>query len=339
MYQIRRFLAAVPVCACLTVASMGAVLDQAPTLQDVNNAMQNSDYALVEDLCREIVADDSSNAQAWFLLGYGLHAQGELDEAMMVHLKATTFPQTAPLAYYNLGCAHALKGNTDQAFTALTKAQGLGIVNPQQYLGDTDLRSLHDDARWGELLKSMRPNLAAASSSSSSSSAQAQSKSDSKADSTNAKEALHFWAGDWDVYSAKTGQLAGHNRLKFRVNKHVIHERWESNGDSYAGESWNHYDPISKAWRQTWLGSGGDVTQFVADTKSDAKGVMFVGKAYDPKNTEGYSLHRMHVRPIGEGRVRQTGSESTDDGASWVIKYDLIYVKKGEAFGLEDLGI
>jgi len=331
MKPLQSYLTLLPVCMCLSLSPLGvgAVLQEAPTIQEANNALQSQDYAEVEDICRQIVQEDSSNAQGWFLLGYSLHAQGELDEAILAHITATSFPQTAALAFYNLGCAQALKGNPDQAFMALGKAVELGIGNPQQYQGDTDLVSLREDARWGGLIKSMQPQL----------SSQPAAKKAPKAAGDPLASGLHFWVGEWDVYSAKNGKLAGHNILEFRVNKHVIHESWASNGDSYTGESWNHYDTVAKAWKQTWVGSGGDVTVFTADTGSDAKGVMFVGKAIDPSKDDGYTLHQMHVRPIDGKRVRQTGSESTDDGASWVVKYDLIYVKKGEAFELEDMGI
>jgi hypothetical protein len=330
MNQFCRRLALLPICVAFVASSIagGAVIENAPTIQDVNNAMQAEDYTHVEKLCREIVDEDSTNAQAWFLLGYSLHAQGELDQAIFAHLTATTFPSTAPLSFYNLGCAHALKGNTDQAFKALHKAAELGITNPQQYKGDSDLKSLHDDPRWGKLLRSMQPGLVA----------QSKPKKAPKADAGSSASAMHFWVGEWDVYSAKNGTLVGSNTLAYRVNNHVIHEMWESLGDGSSGESWNYFDPGSGAWKQTWLGSGGDLTEFTADLESDADGIMFVGRSHQPGASEP-ALHRMHVRGIRDGLVRQTGSNSKDDGATWTISYDLIYVPKGEKFELEDLSI
>ncbi len=336
----------VPVCVCLSLGLLGSsgsasVLEfNAPTIQEVNAALNAEDYASMESMCREIVAEDTGNAQGWFLLGYALHAQGELDEAVLMHIRATSFPQTAPLAYYNLGCAQSLKGNADQAFKALEKAVSLGVTNVHQYRGDSDLNNLHDDPRWKDLMDSISPAPAStATANASATKKDEHSNADAKHGANAPEAALQFWVGNWDVYSAKTGKLAGHNKLSYRVNKQVIHERWESVGDSYSGESWNHYDPIAKAWRQTWLGSSGDVTQFIADTKSDADGVMFVGKAFNPKNGDSYTHHKMHVRPIGDGWVRQTGVASKDDGATWTVEYDLIYVPKGEKFDLEDLSI
>lgn len=328
MKYLRSLLAIVPVCACLTMASLGAVLQQAPTLGEVNAAMDSQDFGLVEDLCREIVAEDSSNAQAWFLLGYGLHAQGEIDEAILVHLKATTFPQTAPLATYNLGCAHALKGNTDQAFTALNKAVGLGMSDPQQYSGDTDLKALQNDARWGELIQSMQPRL----------SAQSTATNAPKAELCPADSALHFWVGEWDCYSAQDGNLVGRNILEFRAGTNAIHESWKSEGDSYAGEAWAHYDPRSGTWKQIWTGANGDLAEYESDPEVEVDGLYFVGSSYQASNGK-VEARRMHLRRIGEGRLRHTGMASDDNGATWIVKYDLIYVPRGEAFELEDMSI
>lgn len=356
---IRRFGVSVPLCLAIGVFSGTAIggttsvltgtqlvetESVAPTIGDVNSAMNAMDYARAEKLCREILAEDSSNHQAVFLLGYNLHIQGELDEAILYHLRATSHEGTAPLAYYNLGCAQALKGNTDQAFKALYKAAELGVTNVDQYTGDSDLNSLKKDKRWKKLIESLKtdsqkPQLSAGGdSSSASASASASSKSDSAATSDEGMKALHFWVGDWDVYSVKSGKLAGRNSLSFRVGKHVIHERWASEGDSYTGESWNLYDPMKKTWRQTWVGSGGDVSEFYQDTDSDAEGVVFVGKGFDPADKK-VSMSKMHVREISNGWVRQTGSRSTDKGSTWIIRYDLVYVPKGEEFDPEMMGI
>lgn len=364
---IRRCGASVPLCLAIGVFSGGVfsgsafggitsiltgtqtveTVTVAPTIGDVNSAMNAMDYARAEKLCREILAEDSSNHQAVFLLGYNLHIQGELDEAILYHLRATSHSGTAPLAYYNLGCAQALKGNADQAFKALFKSAELGVTNVEQYTGDSDLKSLKKDKRWKKLIESLnsdstKPEFSAggdSSSASASASASASSKSDATDSNDDGKKGLHFWVGDWDVYSVQSGELVGRNSLSFRVNKHVIHERWASVGDSYTGESWNHYDPIKKAWRQLWNGSGGSVVEFYEDTDSDADGIMFVGKGIDPADDGKISMSKMHVREINNGWVRQTGSRSTDKGSTWIIRYDLVYVPKGKKFDLEMMGI
>jgi hypothetical protein len=77
---------------------------------------------------------------------------GEIDRALPAHLKATEFPDTAPRAIYNMACAYALKGDKDNAFEWLAKAEETGRVDMTQIEIDTDLESLRDDPRFRELL-------------------------------------------------------------------------------------------------------------------------------------------------------------------------------------------
>ena len=100
----------------------------------------------------ELVADHPDKGEAWFKLGYCLHATGQLDEALVAHAKAAEFPLYRAVALYNLGCAHALKGNADAAFEALNKSIDSGFNELKLMEADTDLTSLHADPRWAQLV-------------------------------------------------------------------------------------------------------------------------------------------------------------------------------------------
>ncbi len=54
--------------------------------------------------------------------------------------------------YYNAACCFALAGKTDDAFSALTHAFAAGFADIAHAKEDTDLTSLHSDARWKPLL-------------------------------------------------------------------------------------------------------------------------------------------------------------------------------------------
>ncbi len=54
--------------------------------------------------------------------------------------------------YYNAACCFALSGRTDDAFSALTRAFSAGFTDIAHAKEDTDLTSLHADARWKPLL-------------------------------------------------------------------------------------------------------------------------------------------------------------------------------------------
>lgn len=71
---------------------------------------------------------------------------------------ATLPPVLARLAaaWYNLGCIHAQTGHPDQAFAALTAAIQGGWRDVNQMLKDPDLKPLHADPRWAEVIKSVK---------------------------------------------------------------------------------------------------------------------------------------------------------------------------------------
>ncbi|GJM20000.1 MAG: hypothetical protein DHS20C14_22130 [Phycisphaeraceae bacterium] len=279
-----------------------------PTMQSGQALFQQGKRAEAIEVFRKLTEADPSQGGAWFWLGYTLHADGQLDQAIAAHTKAAEFPQVATTALYNLGCAHALQGNADKAFAALRRAIDAGMRNVNhQWDNDTDLESIRGDARWGSLMERMSiagsmPTL------------------------------LRFWVGDWDVYSAASGQLNGRNTLELRVGGNAIHEAWTPVGGGSPGESWNWYDAAKGTWNQVWVDGSGVSTTFAGSPKDG--GILFEGTQVNASGAT--QLARMHVRPIADGRVQQTGTQSTDGGATWTPSYDLIYIKSGEDFAAAD---
>ncbi|MCK5944261.1 MAG: tetratricopeptide repeat protein [Planctomycetes bacterium] len=107
---------------------------------------------------RKVVEHDPKDGEAWHRLGYALHAQGKLDEALAAHLRAADFPQFAPTGYYNVACVHALRGDTEKAFQFLQRSVAAGMSNPQQFAGDADLDSLRDDPRFAKIVAAVKQN-------------------------------------------------------------------------------------------------------------------------------------------------------------------------------------
>ena len=71
-------------------------------------AWSSRDYGAAAEALTALVARDAENSSAWYRLGYALHFQGRLDEALKAHVKAAEFPETCGLASYNAACVHAL---------------------------------------------------------------------------------------------------------------------------------------------------------------------------------------------------------------------------------------
>ena len=67
------------------------------------------------------------NGEAWHYLGYCLHLDGKVDEAIPAHLKAAEFPRFKQLGLYNLGCAYSIKNKPEESLKFLHKALDSGF--------------------------------------------------------------------------------------------------------------------------------------------------------------------------------------------------------------------
>jgi len=96
------------------------------------------------------------NGQAWLMLGYALHADKKLDEALPIHIKATEFPTVRDTAAYNVACVYALKGDKDKAIEWLKKAIEFGFGDAAHAEDDTDFDSIKSDQRFKDLVARMK---------------------------------------------------------------------------------------------------------------------------------------------------------------------------------------
>lgn len=252
-------------------------------------------------LWREVLDEAPGDAVAWLQLGHCLHGSGQWQEAAEAHRVVSGFPGYGSRGLYNLACAQALLARTELAFGSLESAIAKGFDNAALARTDPDLESLRGDPRWSPILESIPGPW---------------------------PRRLRFWVGEWDCYSVSTGALNGRNTLHSRAGGAAIHEQWVPEGGGLGGESWNYFDPNTRTWRQHWV--DGATTPFVYVGTPKGKGVLFEGPHLDSGSNP--NRQRMYIRPIEHGRVRQTGSQSTDNGASWSPTFDLIYVPRGEPY-------
>lgn len=156
---------AVPVLAgmaCLAVAAasfepMTGLCAVAPSevemkLKSGDLHLKKGDLRAALAVYEELTRTNPECGDAWFKLGYTLHTLGDLDRAVVAHLKAATFPEVRATALYNAGCAYALKGDPKMALAALEVASETGLSNKSWLMQDPDLKSLHGDKRFEEIV-------------------------------------------------------------------------------------------------------------------------------------------------------------------------------------------
>lgn len=127
-------------------ASVRELMSQANTLQSEGRWL---DAAATFDA---VTQQDPDHAMAWFGLAYNVHMSGAYEAAIPLHKKAATFDDVRGISLYNLGCAHAMLGQTDDAISALQASANAGFDVAGFARNDTDLDSLREDARFVAML-------------------------------------------------------------------------------------------------------------------------------------------------------------------------------------------
>lgn len=124
--------------------------------QQLSQMIQSKQYAAAIEAGKKVLETAPENGAALFAVGYALHAEGKIDEALEYHKRgaAVKGPNQA-VCTYNAACALALKGDTDGAFGYLEKAAAFPSIPLNQYQTDPDLASLRADPRYEKIVASL----------------------------------------------------------------------------------------------------------------------------------------------------------------------------------------
>jgi hypothetical protein len=134
--------------------------------------------------------------------------------------------------------------------------------------------------------------------------------------------ALDFWVGEWDVYPNGRDTLVAHSRIEKLYNGCAIRENWmplrATPGGSLSG-----YDPATRRWHQTWIGSTPGVVHFEGGSVEGTVVLTGAWPGSGPNGEDG--LTRMTYSRAAGGAVRQLGEFSADGGATWIPSFDFLY--------------
>lgn len=305
-----------------------------PTVRQAGQLIQQQNYPEAQAMLETIIQAQPANGQAWFFLGFALHAQGKLDEALPAHLTAAEIApsQARVIAMYNLACLYSLKDNHDRAFEWLDRALDNGYRNPEQMAQDTDFANITDDPRWADALTRAAAT-APAGPMPQPSGGPASQPADDTADlvvaaagaewtSRPPRRQFDFWIGAWDAINA-SGQKVGANVITLRENGMMVHESW-AGASGGTGQSINYYDPAAKLWRQAWVAPDGSVVHYRGKFKDGA--MRYEGEYIAPDGTVTMAVCTLTPEP--DGRIHHLIKHSSDGGTTWTTYFDAHYVRR-----------
>ena len=140
---------------------------------------------------------------------------------------------------------------------------------------------------------------------------------------TDAYHQFDFWIGNWDVSSG--GQPAGTNSIRPIHNGCALQENWQGAGEGgISGTSFNIYDQATDHWHQTWVDSSGTLLQLDGGL---VDGVMVLSGQRPARDGSGMVTHRISWTANPDGSVRQLWEASKDDGGSWAVLFDGLYMR------------
>ena len=133
---------------------------------------------------------------------------------------------------------------------------------------------------------------------------------------------LDYWIGEWNVIDQATGKAAGTSKIEKLLNGCVIFESWKG-VDGFHGHSFNLYNRETGKWQQVWVDARGQRIDFTGEFRGD--GMHYQG----PFRSAGKSVQsRMKFLKLPDNRIRQVWEQSVDQGSTWKIFFDGLYLKR-----------
>jgi tetratricopeptide (TPR) repeat protein len=264
---------------------------------------QKSDWANAAQAYEVITRLEPANAGAWSRRGVALHSLGKHKEAVAAFERSLEINNQQPMTLFNLARAYARLNDKSKAFESLQKAMQAGYSQTQKLETETDLNGLRDDPRFKPLVAEAAVNAKPCS-------------------ARPEYRQLDFWIGDWDVTVTKQNQVAGTSSIQLILGDCVILENWAGAGGTN-GKSFNFFNSTTSKWQQTWVDDKGSLLEFVGDYKD---GAMHYTTTTMTKGQKVWQ--RMTLFNLSTDQMRQLGEQSTDEGKTWSVMYDLTYSRR-----------
>ncbi len=269
--------------------------------------MQQGQHAQAAKEYERVVKEHPENGVAWVRLGRAHMEAGDLDRAIEVETHALSMASVKARACFNLACVWTSKGDAKKGLQFVRDAVAAGLQSEDVLLAEPRLAPLQGEAEFKKMIADFRA-----------------------ARDKPEYHALDFWVGEWDVYDAQA-QKVGTNLIELQEQGCLVAERWrDSTGGG--GRSINYFDPATGAWAQDWVNHTGNVLHIKG--RVVGKAMWFEGAA--TSRTGARSQSRTVLTPLPGGRVRQTIHHTPDEGKTWNLTFDVVYVPKGQSFRADE---
>lgn len=131
-----------------------------------------------------------------------------------------------------------------------------------------------------------------------------------------------FWVGDWKVQDT-AGDVAGTNQITAIQGGCVLFENWNG-AKGGTGNSFNMYHSADKKWHQTWVDNQGGRLDLAGGLQGGK--MVLEGETPSQRDPAKRVKQRITWEKKGEN-VRQLWEASRDDGQTWKVLFDGLYVR------------
>lgn len=267
-----------------------------------DTTLADKNWKRASNLYQKFLKENEPDSSAWYNLALSQLQLKQYENCLFSLSKAETYNFPFNLVEFQKAKVRVLSEQDKAMIEGLEKASKKGFSVYKKLLNDSVFSSFYNDERFKNVLNQIRKNAYPC---------------------LSIPEYRHFdfWLGEWNVYS--NGRKAGINKITLAEGGCAIHESYTTAGN-YAGQSINFYDPIDKKWHQHWVGSSGDVYNYVEVARSEGM-LQFESKFMNAKGQ--ISLSRLTFTLNEDATVRQLFESSTDNGNTWTPFFNGLYVK------------
>jgi hypothetical protein len=248
-------------------------------------------------------ASSPSDPQGWFDRGVALHDSGNFTGALEAFEKAQQigYAMRGPL-YVRIARAHARAGHRDEAFEVLVRMAANGYADVDALTSDNDFLSIRTDARWSEIVKTVRGN-----------------QRPCMKDAVSRQ--FDYWLGEWNVEIA--GEVVARSSIQLILGDCTVYENYEQLDGTYAGKSFSVWDARQHRWEQRYVDTTGASRDWFG--KMEGERMVFFLR---PDANGGNAVQRMTYTKEGPDRVRHTIDVSSDGEKTWNNAFDGLYIRR-----------